>query len=273
MSKKLQPTRFRLADLRLPVNRGLLLDIVVFLLNLFLMRILLVRFVRLTSAVSNGDQVAGFTLFFFCLLLFVLLPIGAVLKRRPYHQRLALAGKDVYDSDEMPGGCLFNPIIFLGLNLVLMCVIWAFIVQYLYGDDDNSHPGATISLIFGGIPAVIIQTVIVYRYFSPPKKEPRFTFFKSPFSETLGDICIFGNMICYQIVWNWLMLSPRPRPSDLSDLLSRAGFVCAVALLLYFPPRVLYLAEDIHKRRTWLTILLANAPIIYRQVIGTGGWQ
>jgi hypothetical protein len=273
MSKKPESTRFRVADLRLPANRGLLLDIVVCLLNLFLMRMLLVRFLDLTKATFNGDQAAGFTVFLFCLMLFILLPIGAVLKRRPYHQRLALAGNEDYKSDEIPGGCLFNPIIFLALNLVLMCVLWAFVVQYLYGDNDNDHPGVTISLLFGGIAAVIIQTVLVYRYFSPPKKEPRFAFFNSPLSEALGDICIFGNMICYQIVWNWMMLGSRPQVSGVSDLLSRAGFLCAVALLLYFPPRVLYLAEDIHKRRTWLTILLANAPIIYRQLIGTGGWQ
>jgi hypothetical protein len=37
-----------------------------------------------------------------------------------------------------------------------------------------------------------------------------------------------------------------------------------------------YLAEDIDKGRTWLMILLANAPVIIRVVIGTGDasdWQ
>src|SRR5262245_60476972 len=97
-----QPTRHRIADLALPANRGLLLDIVVFLLNLFLMRMLLVRFLDLSKGVFDGDQVAGWSVFVFCLMLFILLPIGAVLKRRPYHQRLAFAGKDVYNSDEMP---------------------------------------------------------------------------------------------------------------------------------------------------------------------------
>jgi hypothetical protein len=38
-----------------------------------------------------------------------------------------------------------------------------------------------------------------------------------------------------------------------------------------------YLAEDIQRRRTWLTMLLANSPVIIRVLIGTGstttsGW-
>jgi hypothetical protein len=82
-------------------------------------------------------------------------------------------------------------------------------------------------------------------------------------------------MVAYQIIWNILTLAPLGRVSGLGDLLGRLFFICFIALLIYFPPRIFYLAEDINKGRTWITILLANAPVIYRVVIGSGsdgGW-
>jgi hypothetical protein len=48
-----------------------------------------------------------------------------------------------------------------------------------------------------------------------------------------------------------------------------------LALLIYFPPRMFYLAEDIHRRRTWFTMLLANSPVIFKVLIGSNnqaGW-
>ena len=41
-----------------------------------------------------------------------------------------------------------------------------------------------------------------------------------------------------------------------------------IALIVYFPPRIFYLAEDAKRPRVWLTMLLANLPVIYRVVIG-----
>ena len=45
--------------------------------------------------------------------------------------------------------------------------------------------------------------------------------------------------------------------------------LCFLALLLYFPPRMFYLAEDIGRPRTWATILIANSPVIARMVFGS----
>ncbi len=65
------------------------------------------------------------------------------------------------------------------------------------------------------------------------------------------------------------------RLADASGALSNL-FLSFIALLIYFPPRMFYLAEDIHRRRTWVTMLLANSPVIVRVLIGTGsnttGW-
>jgi len=95
-------------------------------------------------------------------------------------------------------------------------------------------------------------------------------------SENLGDLCLFLNMILFQVFWNMLTFAPLGHPSSLLEFGGRLFFLCFIALLIYFPPRMFYLAEDINRRRTWLTMLLANSPVIIRVLIGTGsnspGW-
>src|SRR5687767_8265680 len=69
-------------------NRGLLLDIVVFLANVFLMHLLTRLFIDLGYQASAGDEIAQFALAFSCLGLWILPPAGAVLKRWHFHRRL-----------------------------------------------------------------------------------------------------------------------------------------------------------------------------------------
>src|ERR1051325_5954074 len=90
-------------------NRGLLLDIVVFVLNLFLMRFLLGRFMFFFRSAFNGDPASEIVILIFSLGLFVLPPLGAILKRWPFHHRLQVAGKDFDRTETFVGGCLFNP--------------------------------------------------------------------------------------------------------------------------------------------------------------------
>jgi hypothetical protein len=42
--------------------------------------------------------------------------------------------------------------------------------------------------------------------------------------------------------------------------------------LIYFPPRMFYLYEDINRGRTWAMMFLANSPVIFRVLIGTKEW-
>ncbi|MCA1616931.1 MAG: hypothetical protein LC800_23190 [Acidobacteria bacterium] len=70
-------------------NRGILLDVVVFALNVILMRRLTESFIDLVGLASSGDTFAGFALGLFFLGMFVLPAAGAVLKRWHFHQRLA----------------------------------------------------------------------------------------------------------------------------------------------------------------------------------------
>jgi hypothetical protein len=151
--------------------------------------------------------------------------------------------------------------------VVVFSVANAFVLEYF---SKGKEPDGTLftSMILGGFVMIIFTTVIVYRYFSPPKHEPRWSFLKTRNSETLGDIFIFLNMIFFQILWNGLM-SITPEPVDsIGEFAARLFFIVFCAFLVYFPPRIFYLFEDINKRRTWLMILLANLPIIYRVMAG-----
>jgi hypothetical protein len=80
-------------------------------------------------------------------------------------------------------------------------------------------------------------------------------------------------MILFQTVWNMITFADLGRPSGPAEFLGRLFFLSFIALLIYFPPRMFYLAEDINRPRTWLTMLLANSPVLVRTLIGTTEWR
>jgi len=77
-------------------------------------------------------------------------------------------------------------------------------------------------------------------------------------------------MLLFQLAWNLLTFAPLGAPGSLLEFAGRLFFLSFIALLIYFPPRMFYLAEDINRKRTWLTMLLANAPVILRVLFGAG---
>jgi hypothetical protein len=253
-------------------NRGLLLDLVVFLLNLLLMHWLTSYVVELFRIANDGEPLAHFALSLACLGMWVLPPAGAVLKRWHFHERLKAQGKKV-DWDSKLSGCLFNPIFYFCLNLVLVSAILTGVGGFLFGDRLLDNGAIFIPLVFAGLICTIVQTFLIYRYFSAPKAPPRQEFLRRPESETLGDICIFLNMTLFQIAWNLLAFAPLGRPSGPAEFLGRLFFLSFIGLLFYFPPRMFYLVEDINRPRTWLTMLLANSPVIVRILIGTNEWS
>ena len=267
--------RYRLANIFAKTNRGLLLDISVFVLNIFLMRLLTRQFIDLFSQV-DADSDAKLLLGLTFLAMWVLPAAGAVLKRWHFHQRLK-AEKVTADLEGTTlAGCLFNPLFYFCLNLVITSAIVASLGEFLVGRRGLDSGGVFIPLIFTGLVLTIVQTYLIYRYFSPPKKPPRSKFLLTPQSEMLGDICLFLNMILFQVFWNMLTFADLGHPSSLLEFGGRLFFLCFIALLIYFPPRMFYLAEDIYRPSTWLTMLLANSPVIVRVLIGTGsntaGW-
>ncbi len=255
-------------------NRGLLLDIVVFVANIFLMRVLTRQFIELFSQVDAENPTAQFALGLIFAAMWTLPAAGAVLKRWRLHQR---RNAPTLESQESTlAGCLFNPIFYFCLNLVISSAVMASLGNFLFGQRALETAGVMVPMVFAIMILTIVQTFLIYRYFSPPKKPPRWAFLRTPQSELLGDVCLFLNMILFQVFWNMLTFAGLGHPSGVVEFLGRLFFLCFIALLIYFPPRMFYLAEDINRPRTWLTMLLANSPVIVRVLIGTSssstGW-
>jgi hypothetical protein len=262
-----QKSKSVLSSLFSKSNRGLLLDIVVFILNIFLMRLMTRQFIDLFAQVDANPLAKAQLGLTFCAMWF-LPAAGSVLKRWRFHQRRNAPTLGSVESSI--GGCLFNPLFYFCLNLVISAFVFAALGDFVFGKRAFESGPVFVPVIFAILILTIVQTYLIYRYFIPPKKSPRWDFLKTPQSELLGDICLFLNMILFQVFWNMLTFAGLGHPSGVIEFLGRLFFLCFIALLIYFPPRMFYLAEDINKRRTWLTMLLANSPVIIRVLIGTG---
>jgi hypothetical protein len=269
--------RHRLANLFAKTNRGLLLDVFVLVMNVFLMRLLTKQFIDLFSHVSAEDPIAKLLLGLTFLAMWILPALGAVLKRWHFHQRLQDQGKRVGLEDTNLAGCLFNPLFYFCLNLVITAAVLTSLGDFFFGKALLNNGALFVPLVIAGLILTIVQTYLIYQYFSPPKDPPKAKFLREPQSETLGDICLFLNMILFQVFWNMLTFAGLGHPSGLLEFGGRLFFLSFIALLIYFPPRMFYLAEDINRPRTWLMMLLANSPVIVRVLIGTSsnssaGW-
>lgn len=252
-------------------NRGLLLDVFVFLANILIMRLLSEWVIGLFHRVSAEDPTAKLLLGLIFLAMWILPALGAVLKRWHFHQRLQAAGKTFDSEYSKLAGCLFNPIFYFCLNLVITSAVLTGLGDVLFGKALTNNGAVFVPVIIAGLLLTIVQTFLIYQYFSTPKKQPRSEFLRQPQSELLGDLCIFINMTFFQIFWNMLTFAPLGPPESVVEFGGRLFFLSFIALLVYFPPRMLYLAEDIHRPRTWLTMLLANSPVILRVLLGTDG--
>ena len=264
-----QPTPKRSFNLFAEENRGLLLDLFVFAANLLLMNLLVKLFLNLFEAAGNKDPLAKLILIGSCVAMWVLPAAGAVLKRWHFHQRMTEQRTALVTDENALAGCLFNPIFYLCLNLVIMSVVVAAVGQELVGPKGMDSETVFIPSIFIGMALTIVQTVLIYLYFSPPKKRYRSNFLQTPQSALLGDLCLFLNMLLFQLAWNLLTLPNFGRVSGVGEFFGRLFFLSFIALLIYFPPRMFYLAEDINRPRTWLTMLLANSPMLFKVLIGT----
>ncbi|MBS1715804.1 MAG: hypothetical protein JST30_15865 [Armatimonadetes bacterium] len=259
------PVRRALRRLKLPQNLGSLLDVLVFLLNLWLMPKLAESFLKAIVR-ADKDADAQALLFTVATALMVLAPTGAVLKRwHRYKRGRPESGTEQRDPTD---GCLFNPIVYFCTTALIFATANAFLLQKLYGKSEPDG-GVFVGSVFLGIGLMVTHTVLVYRYFSVPKSEPRSEFLKGRASAVIGDACLFANMFVFQLVWNLLALVDVPPTTGPVDFVFRLFVLCFLALLFYFPPRMFYLADDIGKLRTWVTILQANLPVLIRVMIGT----
>lgn len=249
------------------INPGIVLDLAIFITNLFVMRRLSAAFVGTLRSADRGSVIAQGVLFAIFVLLFILPPLGATLLRWHFHRRR----KSDFEKQERSAlaGCLFNPIFYFCLTAVIFSVINAFFLQTIAKNGDPG-PAVFITSIFIGLALMITHTVLVYRFFIPPKKPPQSAFLLSPVSERLGHSFIFLNAFLYQIIWNTLTFSGIGPPSGVAEVIGRLFFIGFLALLIYFPPRMFYLVDSVTNRKTWITIILANLPMVLRLVFGLG---
>ncbi|MGH9941841.1 MAG: hypothetical protein ACRD9R_05695 [Pyrinomonadaceae bacterium] len=267
-------------DITAEANRGILLDVVVFVINLILMNHLTGYFIDLVRLVGEGDPFARFSLGL-CLLGALVLPAaGAVLKRWHFHWRLKSRGNAKwkrkarrFDPLDLQAsgvsGCLFHPVFYFALSVVISSGVMAFLGEALFGENARGKGGIFVSLVILSIVLSVIQTALVYRYFSPPKKVPEGEFWRGPQSELVGDLCLFVNVILFQVFWNLIIVQIHfSRVTSVGEFAGRLFWLSFITLLLYFPPRIFYLAEDINRRATWLTMLFANSPTILRVLFG-----
>jgi len=246
-------------------HRGLQLDIVVFLMNLLGMKIIMREFGNLFGRAAADDPVAMATLFGFGVALLVLAPIGATLMRWHYHQRRGARAAE----EQLETGCLFSPIFYFCLTAVIFAAVNAYLLQQLYGSREPDETVFVSSILIGMV-LMVLHTWLVYRFFSPPSRPPRSAFLRSEASAHIGDACLFANMLLFQVIWNAFSFAGIGAPSGVVEAVGRLLVFCFLALLLYFPPRMFYLADDIGRPRTWLTMLLANSPVLARLVLGYG---
>ncbi len=249
-------------------NRGILLDVVVFVLQLILIRLLARYFIELVRRASADEAFAKIALGLFFAGTFMLPAAGAVLKRWHYHQRTHFRKQLGAPLGAGLAGCLFHPIVYFVVSLCLSMTAGVILCERVFGEDFGDKAAIFLSLIFGVLLLSIVQTWLVYRYFSRPRKAPAGAFWRDPRSELLGDICIYLNMILFQILWGLLISGPATRVAGVEDFAGRLFVLCFIALLLYFPPRIFYLADDIHRPAAWGTMLLANAPTLLRVLFG-----
>jgi len=255
-----------------PRNRGILLDIVVFCLNLILMGIVTRLSMNLVRK-ADEDASATIAIGLFFAGVFFLQPLGPILKRWSFHQTCK------FDTAS-PAGCLLFWFMFFYIVMMLLLSGTATII--LSGVIfERGSPASDIGEVFilGGFVVSVVNAVFIYRFFLQPKKKPRWEFLTTPQAALLGDGFMFLNVICLQILWNcltsaqsfWevLISTPLGKQGSFTEILGRFIVIGTLALLVYFPARIFYLVEDGRRKITWFTMLLANLPLIVRAVFAS----
>src|SRR6185503_4013562 len=178
-----------------PRNRGILLDVVVFFISLVLIQILTIYSQKLAYQAENEDFAKLLVGRFFAGVFF-LQPVGPVLKRWSFHKRVE------FDTNSLAGCLIFW---FMWCYLVMMILISGTAVIILSDVVfEKGSPAADIGtvLVLGGVVLSVVNIVLIFRYFRKPKKKPRWEFLTTPQAARLGDVFMFLNVICLQILWN-----------------------------------------------------------------------
>lgn len=256
-------------------NRGIMLDLVVFVVNLILFETLR-RLATSLVGIAETDKSAQIAICLFLIGLFFLQPLIPILKRWSFHRQCA------FDTDNPQYKTAQVMLAFYKLFYfaMLVGVSWAalFLLIAVTGFFSGEIAGGMMLLAAIALSLAITKTV--FDYFRVPKKEPRWRFLTTPQAELLGDICLFLNVICFQILWcvytgsqqfweQFYSTTHLKSGNSFNAMMERLWIFAIIALLVYFPPRIFYLVMDQHRITTWLMMLLANSPLIFGIVFFT----
>lgn len=255
-------------------NRGILLDAVVFLFQLALMRVL-VRLLGELIRDAQEDLTAKAGVALFCLGLCFLQPVGALLKRRRVSQRLA---DEDYEYQRLNNnfGCYYvvAQSVLMATAISLILAVFGRRQEYIV---ESFYP------LLASLPFAVGNLFVVGLYLRPPERRPLLKFFASPQSEMLGDLCLFLNMILWQVLWGFLMSSRYDAGSPITeelvwlrlflpqknyDVIARLGLFLLSLFVFYVPPRLTYLVEEWRGKVPLLTMSLANTPVLLRVLFG-----
>lgn len=132
-------------------NRGLLLDIFIFVANLFLLHLLTRLFMDLFRQVSAENPLAKLVLGTTFLGMWILPALGAVLKRWHFHQRLKAEGRTFDSEGSLLSGCLFSPLFYFCLNLVITSLILTSLGEFLFGKALLKNGALFVTLVIAGL--------------------------------------------------------------------------------------------------------------------------
>lgn len=246
-------------------NRGIVLDCIVFCVNLFLMSDLSTRLndeIGIGPGRANDAQALGI-MAGYCLLACTLPATGAFLKY------ISGSQKHTPHFYRKTWGKQFNSMMIIVLIFQFLSQVVFFIAGYvyqtkLYAIMQGGGLSLALKILIPLSILFIIANPILVRMNFVKNRLTLLSGFTRGLVEFIADICLFANMILFQIFWGIFMADLT---QDWGGILERVLALAITSLLLYFPPRFIYLAEDGHRPIAWLTMLLANTPIIIRIII------
>lgn len=239
-----------------PKNRVILLDVVVFFVNVILMTVLARLFAGVTQdAMTNVESKSALIVFFLGICL--LSPVGAILKRRGAHKRNP-------ELSAAAVGWLWLPYFLSQLMFWIFAGVMYVELQEQISGDTSASTRLFLPLFIGIPLAAFFNTLVFFFYFLKPKHEPVFKFLQWPQAESLGDTFLFVNLIGYQVLWLHLMSELVKDHKGLFDRLFTLAFT---AVFIYIPPRLFYLIENRERPRVWWMMLLSNSPVILRLLL------
>lgn len=241
-----------------PVNRrGQILDLLVFLANLFLLGPFARLLRRLGAGFTANDDAAARTLAMIVLTAFVSYMLGAMLKRAPLHARVKSLPNPGY------AGCLFVGWVSLHLTL---SILGAALIAASFDAAPKGIPLAAM-IVFSTLPTFFVARVV----FPPKKLEQIPAWRKSWPMELIADLLIVAAVIMLTIMWDiWIadLFTGTWEGQTLGDRLFAAALAVGAFAFFYVSPRFLFLIEDFNRRLTWATIGLTVAPLVGRILLG-----